>query len=277
MSDDEPDVENYYWKLHRFVRMVARGESNALLVEADPGLGKSYQITHTLADEIGLSGPSAVRKVGGHSSPLELYHSLFEAKNGGVVFLDDLEGVIDNRTALSLLKQATWSEGDRRTVEWRSSSEKVEIEQFEFSGRIIMCFNDTSDNKLVESLKDRTLYYRLHFDYDERIGLIHEVAKADHKNLSYDERAECADWIERNTEKGSRPNLRTLIHVMDCRAHEPDRWQRLASEFVQIDEELALVNQLIEEYGTSEEAAEAYTAETGKSRRTFFRRKKGIG
>lgn len=272
--DRTPDLTDHYWKLHNYTQMVTSGETNALLLEAGPGIGKSYQIRETLNREV---GPDGWVKLSGHCTPVELFHQLFEASDGKVLFLDDIEGLIDNKSALALLKQATWTEGDERYVEWRSTSDVIEVpEKFRFKGRIIMCFNEVPSDPIYDSLEDRCLTYRINFTYEERISLLREVAKADYKALTFVERMEIVDWIAENSTPADGVNLRLMFHIFDMRDFNPERWEELAVEQLDADEEAMLIRRLVEEHDTIKAASDAYESETGKSARTFFRKKKKL-
>lgn len=268
-----PDLDAYYWKLRNYVRMVTIGAVDSLLIEAGPGIGKSFQITRTLRKELGVDG---YKKVGGYCSPLELYHLLFEVSEGRTLFMDDIEGVLSDKRCLSLLKQATWSENGERYVEWKSTTEKLEVpDGFVFNGRIIMCCNETPDDILFESLRDRCLVYNISFGYDERIDMMREIAKVDYDGLTWDERQETVDWIETRTGPGDEVNLRTMFHCFVIRKCN-DRWEEMAIDQLGIVEEVALLRQCIAEADTVEEARVRWCEETGGSRATFFRKKKEI-
>lgn len=271
----EPDTDEYYGHLRDYVRMVARGEKNALMLDAPPGIGKTFQIMDTLDEE--LDSDEYV-KHSGYCTPVELYHLLHEAREGKVVFLDDIEGLLQNDSALGLLKQATWSEGEFRTVEWKSTSSKIEVEeQFIFEGKIIMCFNETPDGAIFNSLRDRCLPYHIDFTYEERIDLIHEIAKVPYEGTEYEEREQVAGWIERHTcPETTDVNLRTLFHCLDMYRYNPEKWQGMAIELFDMDEEEHLIRELHYKHETVEDAAEEYMEETGNSRTTFFRRKQDM-
>lgn len=277
-SEPSPDVEEYYGDLNYYVRMVATGQSNALMLNAPAGLGKSFQIKETLRDEVDEHG--FIEK-SGYSTPLELYHTLYDAQEDTVLFLDDIEGLLDNDRALSLLKAATWDEdGGSRTVSWDSTTDKLEVPQeFEFDGRIIACFNDVpEDDPIFDSLRSRCLYYELDFSHQERMSIITEIAKAPHDDLDLDERQQVADWLVRNmTPEMDHIDLRTLMHAFDLYAFDPDEWdERARSLFDMEGSEVGLVRRLLEKHDTTRDAIKEYTEETGKKRRTFFNRKKEL-
>ena len=269
-TDLEPDLDDHYWKLRNYVGMVADGETDALLLDAPPGIGKSYQITDELERRLGADG---YIKLSGKITPVELFHALYEASAGKVLFLDDLEGVLNNRKSMALLKQATWTEDDddMRFVEWRSTSNKIEVpEKFRFMGSVIMVFNETPDNQHYEALESRCLYYEMDFTHNERLEIIREIAKKPYKGLTYDERMDVVEWLETHASPGDELTIRTLFHIMDMRSYNPERWTELAVEQLDTDEELMLVRELVDEHDTIKAAEEAYHEATGEGRERFM-------
>ena len=278
----QPDISRYYGPLRFFTQQVVNGDSDLLLLNAPAGIGKSYQINKVVKGNItGNYVPKA-----GYLSPLELFHSLHKTKNkGDILFLDDVSGITDDERALNLLKGATWTEDEDRgrEVEWATTSDKIQCEQqFQYEGRIILCFNEMPDNEHINALKSRGKYYEMNFTYEQRIDIIKEIAKVPYEDSTLEQRQEVARWIATYTDETFEDlNLRILFHCLDiylsCQSGEyeygPDNWTMLATELFGVDEDLQLVKDLITETGTVEAAAEAFEARTGKSRRTFFRRK----
>lgn len=277
LRDTEPDIDHYYENLRKYVRMVSRGFSNALLLNSPPGIGKTYQINRTLDEETGSDG---YIEHGGYCTPVKLFEKLWEASGGKVLFLDDIEGLISNDKALALLKQATWSDDDERVVSWSSSTSAIDDEipeEFDFQGSVVMCFNEVPDDPIFDSLRSRCLYYELDFTYDEKIDVVREVAKKPYKNVAYETRMEIAEWIERNTAPGmDGVSLRSLFHCMDMAAFDPDEWESMASELFDADEDVRLVGELVAEYDHMGEAIDEFERRTGKTRRTFYRYKRRI-
>lgn len=270
----EPELEEYYWKLRSYVGMVTDQQVDSLMIVAKPGIGKSYTITDQLKQDVGRNG---YVKVSGYCSPLALYHKLYEVHEGGVLFLDDVSGVPKDERSIELLKAATWSEDDERVVSWESTSDKVDApNSFTFSGTIISVFNELPDNEMSRSLVDRALKYNLAFTYAERIHIMREVAKTDYDGLTYEERVEVVDYIEENTGPGDEVNMRTMFNIFDIRVCEPDRWEELAEDQIDPDQELALVRQLLKDHDTVGAACEEYMNTTDNSRPTFYRRKRVI-
>lgn len=271
---DEPEsVKDFYSDFIHFLKMVARGFHTAALFNSPPGIGKSYQIRETLDEEVGEDG---YVQMSGHASPME-FHKVLAENRDKIIVLDDVEGLVNSKTALSTLKQATWSEDEVRDIQWTSSTNKIdeEYKEFEFSGQVIMVFNEVPDNRLFDSLKDRCLYHELDFTYDQRIKLIYEVAKeADHiTDLGKEERLEVAHWIANSTSPAhDGVNLRMLVETLNMREYDSENWKNIATTLLNKRDELARILELQHEYDSVERQAEEFS----KSRRTFYRKKRQL-
>lgn len=276
-TDDpgKPQLDDYYWKLRSYTSMLTDGVFDSLAIVAEPGIGKTYQITNALDRDVGEHNYVTLS---GYCSPLALYHKLYEAR-GGVLFLDDVSGIPKDERSIELLKAATDTQDGDRVVSWESTSGKVECpNSFVFDGSIIMVFNEVPDTVMFRSLYDRTMDYRLTFTYAERLHICREVAKVPYKDLdlSYEERTEAIDFIEDRTGPGDDVSLRTMDKVFKIRVGDPERWKELAEDQVNPDQEIQLVRQLLADHDTIGGACEEFQNITEQSRATFYRRKKEV-
>jgi len=290
-SEEEKEVQKYYEFFNHYVSAIAKGHHDALMINAKHGIGKSYQIQKTLTNTLGADG---YMTQSGYCPPFEFYKKLWQVQDDPdqeVLFLDDIEGLINNKKALAILKQATWSETDTRYVEWNSSPSKLQNKQgrdipskFEFDGRIIMCFNEVPDDPIVHSLQDRCFYYELEFTYEQRLKLIHSVAKkgVDDHNIPREKRLEIADWIKEVTTSATKDvNLRTLMRAFKLYDYARDQdidiggdpWKKLTNELIETDENLYNAREIIlsGEFDTVAQRKKEFKKRTGKSGRTFTR------
>lgn len=276
VSPGEPELDEFFWRLRAYVGMVTSKRINSLSIVAKPGIGKSHTITDQLKQDVGKSG---YVKISGYCSPLSLYHKLYEVHDGGVLVLDDVAGIPKDERSMELLKAATWTEDeeDGRVVSWETTSGKLEAPpSFKFEGTVISVFNDLPDNEMSRAFIDRSLTYNMAFTYHERLHIMREVAKKPYENLSYEERIEVVDYIEQNTGPGDEVNMRTMFNIFDIRVCEPERWDLLAEDQIDPNQELKLVRQLLDDHETVGEACSEFQETTGKSRSTFYRKKKKI-
>lgn len=270
VDESKPQLDEEYWMLRTHVRMVINGRADGLLIEAGPGIGKTHQITTLLDDEA-----RSYVTVGGKFSPLAFYNKLYEVADGGILFVDDCDAILESDDCVALLRQATESVTDTRTVSWGTTSSKVDVEEFTFNGRIIICTNDTPDGILFESLRTRLLTYDLEFNYAERMKIMREIVKVPYEDLSFGQRLEIYNWIDSKTGPGDSVNLRTYFHICDYRLEDEERWEALAINQLDNDE-ARQIRELLEEHETVEDACTAFQEQTDLSRSTFFRRKRKI-
>lgn len=157
------------------IQYVGCGKIRGLILMGPPGMGKTLMVTSVLK-EMGVP----FYTYGGHISLAEMYEFLFEHSDE-LIFFDDVSQLINQREIIELLKQALQSSG-RRVLHYRSKnvlSEDVP-QSFEFSGRIIMAFNEMDMNSPnVMAIKDRCSYVELKFTKAEILQAMKQIARGD--------------------------------------------------------------------------------------------------
>ena len=277
----EARLTDYYGNLRNYVKMVTGGYSNLLMLDAKGGLGKTHNVTETLSEE--LDDDLWVHQKG-FTTPIELFKTLWKARHeDAVLFLDDMSGVTNNTKAIDMLKAATDTQGEENWVEYRTSRDidhpyvdgETLPNTFCFRGRVIMSFNDTPDNRHFAALKDRGTFYNLSFSYQERLGLLDEIAKLpDFSSLPVSIQEETAEWIASVTDSSYDVTIRTFEEVLKMRqfAEENDAdWEKMALEIFDMDYEKHLIIQMREANDMSiESQVEAFCLETGKSESHYY-------
>jgi hypothetical protein len=285
---DEPtaDLSRFYGPLDNYVRMVTRGYSNLLLLDAAGGLGKTYNVKRVLREEV---SDDAWTHVKGFTTPLELYKTLYMAQGSDhILFLDDMSGLSSSTKALDMLKAATDTEGEENWIEYRTSRDidhpsmagHTIPNTFCFRGRIIMSFNDTPDKPHFNALRDRGTDYALDFSYDERIDLITEIAKLrDFSPLSVSEQMETADWVATVTDPSIEVSIRTFENVCQMRHYgqtEGEDWEHMALEVFDLDFERYLIVDLMETDAPVMQQIEQFKKKTGRSQGHYYNLKNQI-
>jgi len=250
MSDDsaqtEPNLEQFYGNLRNYVKMVTEGYSNLLMLDAKGGLGKTWNVRKTLSKQ--CDGSLWFHQKG-FTTPIELYKTLWKARNrGSILFLDDMSGITGNTKAIDMLKAATETDSEENWVQYRTSRDIDHPEMndatlpnsFCFNGRVIISFNDTPSNHHFNALKDRGTYYNLSFDHSERIEIIKEIAKkSDFSSLSVPIQQDTANWIERVTNSSYDVTIRTFEEIIKMREFSKSQnnvdWKKMALEVFDID------------------------------------------
>ena len=141
------------------VTMLANGAQASVVVTGPGGLGKSFTVSQTLTalgfkdvsvlDDIAvgtvLKTAKTFRVIKGYSTPKGLYRTLYENKDGVIVF-DDCDSVLKDPVSLNLLKGALDSYS-RRIISWRADIKDEDLPtSFEFKGRVVFISNLSASN-----------------------------------------------------------------------------------------------------------------------------------
>lgn len=281
-AENPPELDRFYGPLRNYVKMVTGGYHRLFMLDAQGGLGKTYNVKEVLAEEL---EPSDWTHQKGFTTPVELYKTLWKAqRNGHVLFLDDMSGIRNKQKAIDMLKAATESDGPENWIEYRTSQdiehpdnpEETLPNTFCFRGNIIMSFNDTPDTPDFNALKDRAVFYQFELDYEERLDLCREVAKLEHfSKLTISEQQEVAEWIANVTNPAINVSLRTFEEVCDMRHFgqmESQDWEQMAFEIFDLDYEKHLIIRM-REVGEApvEQQIEYFEQETGRSERYYYK------
>jgi len=269
------DVAQYYSQLRAYVKATVNGGPDSLILFSRPGLGKSFQVMSVLKEE-GMEKGKDYELVSGYSTPLELYHQLYENKEK-VLILDDVDGIASSRKALSLLQAATWSANGDRVVSYKTTSDKLDApEEFKFEGSIIICLNRESALPELKALKSRSIFHRLELTYQELVnGVFPKIAE---KELDGNAE-ELVEFIRENSNPASELEIRDLMKSIDLYKYADGNgadWKELVEGIIDTDEELNLVWNLMENGSTTKENVKKFREETGKSRATYFNKKKEL-
>ena len=224
------------------VSMLAKGDQASVVVSGPGGLGKSYTVSQALTDagmvdvslldefDIGdkINTAKSFRVIKGYSTPKGLYRTLYENKDGVVVF-DDCDSVLKDPVSLNLLKAALDSY-DRRVISWRADLRDEDLPQaFEFKGRVVFISNlpaDALDQAIITrsmavdvSMTNAQKIDRMRFLLDQS-GFMPEYDKA-HK-------VDALNLIDTLQDKVKELSLRTLIQVTKIRKSAGAKWKDLA-------------------------------------------------
>lgn len=267
-------VDKAFETLTEFTRMVINGYVNGLIVEGETGIGKSHHILKEL---------KPIKKkfayCGGYTTPLELYHFLYNNRDK-IIFFDDTKNIFNTTIGLELLKSCMFSATGTRIVRYSTTSNKLKVpNQFIFTGGLIVSVNEL-DNKGSEDIKailDRVLYHELRFNYYERLQILAELVKLPYKDLKAQERDYIFDFIKQNTSIATTNiNFRLLFKLYGMYLYDKDKFEFLAKQVISRDIEKELVIQVLKDSNSVKEAQVKWCEETGKSRATFWRIKKKV-
>lgn len=221
--------------IEKFVRMVARGVSNSLIVAGPGGLGKTHTVTDTLQKmgkrELGIGdteGDYIVVK--GFSTAKALYRTLYE-NNGMTIIFDDTDAIMKDPIGANILKAALDSY-DQRVISWNAEfSEREELpNRFEFVGRVIFITNMSLD-KVPQALISRSLKCDVSMTIDEKIERIATVVMSDNFMPSIDNKVkqDVIAFIRENANQFTDLNIRSAMNIAKIRYEMADEgWERMA-------------------------------------------------
>lgn len=248
--------------------MVCRGISPLAIIRGSGGLGKSWNVTETLNEEGFLLDRDYVT-ISGHSTPLELYNLLYAHKDKKVILLDDVSGLLENNTSVSLLKAASWGI-KKRLVSYNTTSEKLTVpELFEMKAGLIVIVNEEPrKDKSFKALMTRGLVCEVEFTHTEVLSILKEVAVKSYPHLPLDKRLEVYKFIEDNVHIASQINIRTLIKSFQAYQYGED-WKEIILNLLKPNADLKLVKELIDKHHRVKDAVKEWIEQTGESKRKF--------
>lgn len=273
-----PSIEEYYAIHNEFVKLVAEGFSNSLILIGKTATGKTWNTLKTL-DETGTK----YIYHSGFTTPFSLYKFLYEHREGFVIFFDDTVGIISSDEALAIMFPALWSTTGIRTVRWSTTSKRLKDipDSFAITSRIIFCMNEIPEATSIKAIVSRCQRYKLDFTYKQMIQIMYEIAKTVNPKLTKDERFKIVDFISENTDTSTKDlNLRTQKKCEEIylysREHKLD-WQKLALELIkEKNDAVFIVKRLLDSGQSVDRQIKEFIKTTGLSRATYFRIKKRL-
>ena len=224
------------------VTMLAKGDQASVVVSGPGGLGKSYTVSQALTDagmvdvslldefDIGdkINTATSFRVIKGYSTPKGLYRTLYENRDGVVVF-DDCDSVLKDPVSLNLLKAALDSY-DRRVISWRADMRDEDLPQaFEFKGRVVFISNLPAEG-LDQAIITRSMAVDLSMTNAQKIDRMRFLLDQKHFMPEYDKahKVDALTLIDILKDKVKELSLRTLIQVTKIRKSAGAKWKDLA-------------------------------------------------
>ena len=223
------------------VCMLSKNMQASVVVTGPGGLGKSYNVIQAL-EKSGLTDISLIedfaigevmsrksfRVVKGYSTPKGLYRTLYENRNGVVVF-DDCDSVLKDPVSLNLLKGALDSY-ERRIISWRADIRDEDLPTtFEFRGRVVFISN-MSSAQLDQAILTRSMVVDLTMTNSQKIERMRFLLSQSDFMPEFESnyKQDAMDLIDRLQDEVKELSLRTLIQVTKIRKSSPRNWQDLA-------------------------------------------------
>ena len=211
-------------------KAVATKHGNGLIIIGAGGLGKTWTVMEAVASAELREGHDYIR-IPGYSTPLALFNTLYKHSSKLIIF-DDCDSIFKDLTGLNILK-STLDTLPRREVHWRSTGTRAEVEDFEFTGRVIFISNMNPDKVKNENFQALlTRVYTLIIS-STRQEVLHRMSQllptiAEESGLSMEAREEILRYLHDEGETMQQPNLRWLKHICNLRKYSATNWQKLA-------------------------------------------------
>jgi len=197
------------------VNMLVKGDQASVVVSGPGGLGKSHTVTKALNDagmrdvtlldefEVGgkLNTSKSYRVIKGYSTPKGLYRTLYENKDGVVVF-DDCDSVLKDPVSLNLL---------------------------EFKGRVVFISNLSSDS-MDQAIITRSMAVDLTMTTEQKVERMRYIVAQPEFMPEYSktEKSDALDLIDNLQDDVKELSLRTLIQTTKIRKSAGAKWKDLA-------------------------------------------------
>lgn len=227
-------------KFQEFLDMVLSGEySNGCIISGPAGTSKTHRVLSELKKR-----NLPFEAYNAHASALGLYE-LFHANKNGIVVLDDLESLLEDKRAIGVLKAASFSATGLREVTWNSTT-KVLVDRglptrFVFDGKIIIILNNEYEtrNESFKALLSRMPIFKLRFSMDSRKILVRSIImKQDIFGLADEAKKNVLEYMEGllDYSKTDNYNLRTAIRAIEIYKLRGEEGKPLIADLLGVDE-----------------------------------------
>ncbi|MCK9369263.1 AAA family ATPase [Candidatus Dojkabacteria bacterium] len=247
VEESKFSINERFGFLEKAVTMVADGVQPSVVISGAGGLGKTYTVRKALEksgledftmntqEEDDIDRRDTFIFIKGFSTPKALYRSLW-ANNDSVIVFDDCDSVLENGTALNILKAALDSY-DKRIISWgaelRTKGEDDLPQRFEFTGQIIFITNHDAD-EIDQAIRSRSLMIDVSMTLEETVERMSEIIKSRAFLPEYSKQVkeDAIAFIDLFKDKAKELSLRSLITVCKMRSEFEDQdWERM-SEYV---------------------------------------------
>ena len=223
------------------VLMLAKGEQASVVVTGPGGLGKSHTVYQTLVkngfkdvttldgfDPGTVLGKKTFVVVKGYSTAKGLYRTLYENRNGVIVF-DDCDSVLKDPVSLNILKGALDSYS-KRIISYKADIRDDDLPNvFEFKGRVVFISN-LGSTQMDQAIISRSMAVDLSMTSQQKVDRMrYLIDQSDFMpEFSKSLKVDALDLISSLAEKVKDLSLRTLIQVTKIRKSSGANWRDLA-------------------------------------------------
>ena len=244
-----------YERLEAYVRAFAQGHFHLLVLVGNGGLGKSRSVRAE------LDGQACW--IEGNATPFGMYVRLYRHRDQFVV-IDDVDALYADRSGVRLLKCLCQTE-EAKSVAWHSDARSLERQgiprEFTTKSRVVIIANDWKTlDRNVAALQDRGHVLL----FEPGAAEVHAQA-----GTWFDD-PEIYAWFGANLHRVRAPSLRHYVRAKELKAAGMDWTDVLAAQAE--NRRARLVAELLAstEYGSTAARVQAFVAQGGGCRATFF-------
>ena len=255
-----------YRKLEVFIDRWLSGMIDLLIIESKPGLGKSHLVREKLREIKHMA-------VNSHSTPLSTYKNLYYNR-GKLVWFDDVDHLLLNKTSLALLKQVCES-SEVKKVSYFTTSDLIGNVPQEFvttSSVLVTCNALDNNNIHLQAIKDRGFYIQFMPTKKEIIKKLQEVTM-NYPLLEQKEKEQVLNLIESNAQNIKNLTLRSLIKGFQLFRYYKFKgidWREDLLKELGLNEKLVQINKLLIRHNSDIERLKEWKW----SRQSFYTYKK---
>lgn len=249
---------------------------HALIVESSAGWGKTTSILEAMKS----AGVENVRNLGSYSTPLHFFNFMSENPNSFII-LDDCSGIFSDQSAMAILKAATWPHDSKRILKWGSTSGRANVEEFEFTGKLIIVCNSFPNSADGDAVRSRSFPYKIEITVPHAKELLEKAATDANWFKDIEKAKSVAEFLTARLNYKTLPQLsyRTLHMGYELAFYNEATWKDLLGRLVSVEstEPEELIRKLSESNMPVKEQIRIFEDTTGLKRRSFFNYRKELG
>lgn len=265
------------------IRMTAMGLSYGCIIVGKGGLSKTH-LTLGILKEMNIP----FEHLDSYSSSASFYGWVYQNRKK-ILFLDDVEGLLDDKRAIAYLKAMTDTYKNRRVKNIIARQQKDKYgeyvpDEFFFEGGIVIATNELKKNKHIKALLTRIKEIQISLTYKQKINIMEEIIQSNdelYPMLNIHHRREVFEFIKLNTDEQTYDlNFRTLklmygYYAYSLAINDMTMWMNLGKLLLKSGDSFFVIKELETNPAFSdlsrEEKSKRYIEITGKSRNTYFR------
>jgi len=248
---------------------------DGFLMLGEGGLGKTILTINSVKQNF---KPDEWEYSNGYTTPLALYEFLYLNRNKKVIIIDDVEGIFNNKLALSILKGVLWESEGKRICQYSSKSEKATMpEKFVMKSKVIILSNSIprENDVSTRATLTRVIIYKMNLTFQQKIEICKRFIVKE--NISEEIRKKVISIIDNKISEATKDfNFRTLRKLIAFVKYDSSKAEKLFEATTETDEDKEAFLQVIKLTDVVNSQIKLFIEKTGKSRATFFRIKKSI-